>query len=37
MKTITEFIEVYLMYRRVHERAYSLRMAYNVAVRGLPF
>ena len=34
---IRNFIQTYRDYRIVHGRSYSLRMAWNIAVRGLPF
>ena len=34
---IREFITVWRQYRRAHSDAYALRMAWNIAVRGLPF
>ncbi len=35
--TVSEFIKVYRLYRRVHRPAYAARIAFGVAVRGLPF
>lgn len=37
MNRITEFVQVYRLYRNHHTRAYALRLAYDIAFRGLPF
>jgi hypothetical protein len=35
--SLLEFIAVYRQYRAAHGRRYSARMAWDIAVRGLPF
>lgn len=37
MKTLSEFISIYRLYRRHHTVIYAARIAYGCAVRGLPF
>ena len=37
MSQLREFIDVYRLYRRVHGRRYSFRIAWGCAFRGLPF
>ena len=37
MKTIKLFVEVYRLYRVIHSRKYSAKIAWGVAVVGLPF
>ena len=37
MNRITEFVQVYRLYRNHHTRAYALQRAYDIAFRGLPF
>ena len=34
---MSEFITVYLLYRKRHSRLYALRIAYGIAFKGLPF
>lgn len=34
---LREFIAVYRQYRRAHSALYAARIAYGVAVKGLPF
>lgn len=37
MSKAREFWNVYRLYRQVHSPFYSARIAFGVAVRGLPF
>lgn len=37
MNRITEFVQVYRLYRHHHPRIYAFRLAYDIAFRGLPF
>lgn len=37
MSRIAEFVQVYRLYRNHHPRLYALRLAYDIAFRGLPF
>jgi hypothetical protein len=37
MSTMRHFAAIYRMYRERHSCAYSMRMAWNIAVRALPF
>jgi hypothetical protein len=37
MNTLREFLSVFKLYRRHHSVIYSARIAYGIAVRGLPF
>ena len=37
MSRLTEFIQIYRMYRRHNPRRYAARIAYECAFRGAPF
>ncbi len=37
MSRIKDFIDVYLLYAKHHKPAYALRMAWGIAIKGLPF
>ncbi len=37
MNKLRDFFNLYRLYRRVHSPAYAARIAFGVAVRGLPF
>jgi hypothetical protein len=37
MSKVVEFTRVYRMYHAHHQRAYALRMAWRIAIEGLPF
>ena len=37
MNRVTEFLQVYRLYRNHHSRMYALRLAYDISFRGLPF
>lgn len=37
MNTLRDFIRVYRLYAGHHPRGYALRIAWGIAVRGLPF
>ncbi len=37
MNRITEFVQVYRLYRGAHSRRYAAWIAWQIAVRGTPF
>jgi hypothetical protein len=37
MKTITDFIGLYKLYRKHHPRSYAVRRAYEITFRSIPF
>jgi hypothetical protein len=37
MSKMKDFLAIYRLYRAQHSCAYSLRMAWGIAVQGLPF
>ena len=37
MNRLTEFVQVYRLYRNHHNPAYAMRIAYGIVFRNLPF
>jgi hypothetical protein len=37
MNKLTEFLDIYRLYRKANTRRYSLIAAWRIAVQGLPF